>query len=123
MGELEIGGQSGARGWGLGVVGCKGQSGSGDVCGQSGDTWGPDWGMGEVHGAKVGGRGMQCQSGVLGCGGARVRCGYMGSDGELEIGGQSRGRGWGCTGDQSVEVGGTWRPDWGARGHIGPEWG
>ena len=29
----------------------------------------------------------------------------------------------GCAGDQGVKVGDTWRPDYEARVHTGPEWG
>ena len=47
-------------------------------------------GGGGVHEARVGGRGMEGQSGVLGCGWARVRGGVHG--------GQSGGKGWGVQG-------------------------
>ena len=64
--------------WGLGAVLYRGVG--------SGDVWGPEWGymgtglaVGEVHEARVRGRGMQGQSGVLGCGGARVRVGVHGA--------------------------------------------
>ena len=68
---------------GVGVIGCRDQSGG---------TWRAKLGVREAHGARVGVRGMQGQSGVLQCRGARVRDGVHG--------GLSRGRGWGHIGPE-----------------------